>query len=575
MNPADVDLDWELGVFRALRALWRGVAGEPPPRWNPAVAARLEDHQARLATLASMLAGCPVTLEASRGAGGIRATTLLLPEAIDRGPDAEVNRALYVVRVCFDATMIRLRPQHVGAEATRATAARARELLEEELPRFAEACQELTDWVESPDPESGACLLWGRLLEVPLLEDDLAIDGGGPPSAVETEVATLGIEDVTLQPLRPEEERELPLHSFEKVELLESFNGHLRQLDGDDDLQAHLDALEEVDLGHLVRGGPETTAVLRADVGVEVEIPDVSRDVGDAPHVTYPEWDQAAGRYRPAWCAVYPTPMGNPASTGVARSALIRHRHLVDRLHQALLAHRSERRTVTRQTDGTIDIDAAVDALTTYRAGQQPSDRLYQRRREIHRDVATTVLLDISLSSDAWIAGRRVLDIARDAVLVLGEVTERLHDALQILAFASHTRNRIRVFTVRDWHDPWCTAQARLEHLVPQGYTRIGPAIRHATTLLEHHRARRKLLLLITDGKPTDFDRYEGRYGTSDVKRALDEATDLGIGVHALAIDEVARHALPTMLGPGRWTVLPDPERLPEALGRVYDRLTA
>ena len=67
MNPAHVDLDWELGVFKALRALWRGVMGEPEPRWDARVAARLADHQARLTPLASMLAGTPVTLETARG----------------------------------------------------------------------------------------------------------------------------------------------------------------------------------------------------------------------------------------------------------------------------------------------------------------------------------------------------------------------------------------------------------------------------------------------------------------------------------------------------------------------------
>ncbi|HHO54658.1 MAG TPA: VWA domain-containing protein, partial [Deltaproteobacteria bacterium] len=549
------------------------VVGAPPPRWDEAVAARLVDHHGRLATLASMMAGCSITLEASRGAGGIRGTTLLLPEAIDRGPDAEVNRALYVVRVCLDATMVRLRPRRVGADATRATAAAARALLEDELPRFAAISQELSEWIDPPDPETGACLLWGRLLEIPQLDEVHA--AASAPSDVQTEIATLGVEDVTLEPLRPEDERELPLHSFEKVELLERFNGNLRQLDGDDDLQAHLEALDEVDLGHLVRGGPDTAAVLSAEIGIEARIPDVSKAVGDEPHVAYPEWDCHSGRYRPRWCAVYPTSMGAPVRTGASEAALRRRRHLVERLHHALLTHRSERRTVTRQIDGTIDIDAVVDALGELRAGRQPSDQLYMRRRQITRDVATTVLLDISLSSDAWIAGTRVLDIARDAVLVLGEVAERLHDPLQVLAFASHTRNRIRVFVVRDWDEPWTRAKARLDHLTPQGYTRLGPAVRHAAALLDRHRARRKLLLVITDGKPTDFDRYEGRYGTRDVKRALDEATDLGIAVHALAIDEVARHALPTMLGPGRWTVLSNPERLPEALGHVYDRLTA
>ena len=85
------------------------------------------------------------------------------------------------------------------------------------------------------------------------------------------------------------------------------------------------------------------------------------------------------------------------------------------------------------------------------------------------------MLLDVSLSTDAWVANRRVLDVAREAVLVLGEVAHRFADPLQVLAFASHTRNRCRVWTVRDWHEPWALGKARLGALHPQGYTRIGP----------------------------------------------------------------------------------------------------
>ena len=183
------------------------------------------------------------------------------------------------------------------------------------------------------------------------------------------------------------------------------------------------------------------------------------------------------------------------------------------------------------------------------------------------------MLLDVSLSADAWVDGARVLDVAREAVLVLGEVAHRLGDSLQVLAFASHTRNRCRVWTVRDWGEPWAAGRARLGALHPQGYTRIGPALRHATTELARTEADRKLLLLVSDGKPTDYDRYEGRYGVADVRQALREAEARGVSTHALAVDAVAGAHLPSMLGPGAWHVLPHPRRLPEALTTVYGRL--
>jgi nitric oxide reductase NorD protein len=199
----------------------------------------------------------------------------------------------------------------------------------------------------------------------------------------------------------------------------------------------------------------------------------------------------------------------------------------------------------------------------------------FRSQRVAYLFFATTVLLDVSLSTDSWVDDRRVLDVARDAIFILGEVAERLGDRLQILAFASHTRNRCHVWEVKGWRDAWAPASARLGGLEPRGYTRIGPALRHATAGLAAERADRRLLLLVSDGKPSDFDRYEGRYGMADVRQALREAERCGVASHALAVDAVARSYLPPMFGPGAWHILPHASRAPTLLSTIYGRLTA
>jgi nitric oxide reductase NorD protein len=149
------------------------------------------------------------------------------------------------------------------------------------------------------------------------------------------------------------------------------------------------------------------------------------------------------------------------------------------------------------------------------------------------------------------------------------------NNRIQLLAFASETRNRCHVFEVRGFDESWSAGRARIGALVPQGYTRIGPALRHATMGLANEPAEKRLLLLISDGKPTDYDRYEGRHGIADVRMALREAERLEIHPHALAVDAVARDTLPALFGEGGWHVLPQPEELVEALTSVYGRLTA
>jgi nitric oxide reductase NorD protein len=291
--------------------------------------------------------------------------------------------------------------------------------------------------------------------------------------------------------------------------------------------------------------------------------------------IRYDEWDARRRAYRKAWCTVYPAcaPRGDARW---AADALHTHRRLVHRLRLQLEAHRAGLRAVARQLDGEeIDLDAAVDDHVTREAGRPGDPRVYIRQRKRRREFATTVLLDVSMSTDSWVAGHRILDVAREATLVLGEVAHQLGDCLQVLAFASETRNRCHVWQVFDGREPWSEGKLRLAALKPRGYTRIGPALRHATEQLAATPAERRLLLLISDGKPTDYDRYEGRYGVGDVRQAIREAQMREIHAHALAIDAVARDYLPALFGEGGWHILPKPDSLLEALTAVYGRLTA
>jgi nitric oxide reductase NorD protein len=102
------------------------------------------------------------------------------------------------------------------------------------------------------------------------------------------------------------------------------------------------------------------------------------------------------------------------------------------------------------------------------------------------------------------------------------------------------------------------------------GYTRIGPAIRHATHILENVRSETKWLMLLTDGKPNDYDRYEGVYGIQDTRKAIREASRSNIHVTALAVDAEARYYLPQMFGNGGFEILRHPQQLPLALLNFY-----
>jgi len=624
-----VDLDWEEGVFRGLLSLRRrfGPArDEPDPR-----TAFLADHHVALTTLARLIAAESVRVLAGREAGGVRGPDLLLPPQLALAPDPAGNRELYRVRTAISAAVRRLsrdaspEPQPGADElVSLSVALRAVAWLGGELPGFGPAWERARrlEQANRPDPASlrgraraleearqsalagerpwddpalARALRTGRTrrghvspgvlvfgewipeLDAASGDTDVAPDAEAPE--VTTELPAPAMEDLRRVEIdRQEQEDAVLLHTFEKTETLDEFRGGGRDADASDTLDEHLEALQDVDLGALVRDETPTRAALRLDLALELDVPDAAEDESAPRGIPYDEWDGRRARYRPGWCTVYPVrePSPRPEGAAWAREALGRHRRLHRELLRRLERYRAGLRPAPRQPDGDdVDIEALVELRAAVRAGHGDDSRLYLKSRRRRRDFATTVLLDVSLSTDSWYEGRRVLDVSREAILLLGEVAHELGDRLQVLAFASQTRNRCHVFHLKDWNETWPRARARLGTLEPTGYTRIGPALRYATDCLAREPAERRLLLLVSDGKPTDYDRYEGRYGIADVRQALREAERREIHTHALAVDAIARDALPPMFGPGAWHVLAHPDALPEALSSVYGRLTS
>lgn len=626
-SAPDLHLDWEERLVGRLHRWWRRLRPRELP-FDPAVVAHLSDCEDSLSVIAQLFAGGALHLRPSEAAGGIRGRFLLLPTHIDAGPDAEANAELYLLRVVIDGTRIQLGAapptgdpnlDEVGALDE---AGRAIRWLREDFEGFARRLDIALEWVRAARPTGALSprgealealrrrVLSGELIDDPHAEARTldALDARGPASppvplwggplcpgdhalaaqiateelAADEDGASAGTEieappkdHVERAFLAPDDDAEvMPIHTFEKVECLDGFNGIMRRVDGSDELEDHLDALDEVDLRHVIRGGEATESVYRADLDGLSSIPDVQHIAPDDRGIPYDEWHQAGGRYRKDWVTVYPS-VAPPGDDTWAAGRLTELASLRRTLLRRLEGERHARQWVGRQRDGDeIDLPALIESYGDRRAGHPGEPRLYYRNPRRRRDTATTVLIDVSLSSDSWVENRRVLDVSRDAVLMLGEVADALGDQVEILAFASNTRNHCRVWRVKDWRESWRTGRARLGALAPIGYTRIGPALRHAAAGLDLQPAERKLLLLVTDGKPNDYDRYEGAHGVADVRQAVREAARDGIRVHAIGIDPSAARVLPTMFGVGGSQLLRHLSALPEALVNAYSEAT-
>jgi nitric oxide reductase NorD protein len=282
----------------------------------------------------------------------------------------------------------------------------------------------------------------------------------------------------------------------------------------------------------------------------------------------YPEWDYRIDGYRHPGATVRMQTL-EPGPQAWIDATLKRHQTLVDTLRKRFEMLRAERVWQRRQLDGDdIDLDACTEAMADTRAGLPMPQALYKQQRPQRRDMAIMLLIDISGSTDSWLsANQRIIDVEREALLLVGIALERLGEPYSIQAFSGEGPQSVTVNAIKDFKEPYGNDIARrIAALEPQHYTRAGAALRHASALLMQQPARHRLLLLLSDGKPNDVDQYEGRYGVEDMRRAVEEAKQQGIFPFCLTIDRQAAGYLPSIFGARQYALLGKPEMLPTVL---------
>ncbi len=293
--------------------------------------------------------------------------------------------------------------------------------------------------------------------------------------------------------------------------------------------------------------------------------------------VLYPEWHYQLQAYLPEWCALRDRPLPSGRSQYV-EEVLARYHGLAVTLRRQFEALRQDPKKLRRQPEGEeVDVDAVVEALADLRAGLSPRENWYATKRTRRRDIAVAFLVDLSGSTGGWLPnGRRIIDVEKEALILLCEALQVLDDRYAIFGFTSSTRRQCDFFTVKGFNDTYDeTVKARLAGLDTFSYTRMGPAIRHATRLLAALDAKVRLLLLITDGKPNDFDGYTGAYAIEDTRQALLEAAQAQVRTFCLTIDSQARQYMPWMFGEGHYTVVDNVATLPLRLPNLYRALTS
>ena len=220
-----------------------------------------------------------------------------------------------------------------------------------------------------------------------------------------------------------------------------------------------------------------------------------------------------------------------------------------------------------------------IDSWIDYQGHQNKeghNQKFFETFEKKTRDMSTLILADVSLSTEAGITSEiRVIDMIKDGLMVFSEALERLQDRFAIYAFSSLKNTNVRFHIIKNFKEKYSNLiLGRIDSIKPGYYTRLGAAIRESTKILNNQKSANKLLLIISDGKPNDVDRYDGRYGIEDTKKAIMEAKKKGITPFCVTIDLEAKDYLTHLFGKNGFVVIRDTKKLPKVLPEIYMNLT-
>jgi nitric oxide reductase NorD protein len=339
-----------------------------------------------------------------------------------------------------------------------------------------------------------------------------------------------------------------------------------RQTDDDPDDNAQR-AANDMDKLSVAPGGQTLASRVRFDL----DLPSASADDTVIEQgIRLPEWDHRRQRLLPDHCAVQLL-LPQVAEPWQVSASL---RVTAARMRRRLESLRATPRWQSGHTNGErVDMDAWVRHRTE---GSQAEPRVYARPQRSERSLATLLLADLSLSTDAWATqDARVIDVIRDALYVFGQAMDGLGDPFEMLGFSSVRREHVRVHALKRFDEHWGAAtRDRVGAIKPGYYTRMGAAIRYATRELSRRPEKQRLLLLLTDGKPNDLDQYEGRFGLEDTRHAVHEARAAGLHPFCITIDEQAADYLPYLFGSEGYALVHRPQDLVKRLTQVVATLS-
>jgi hypothetical protein len=323
---------------------------------------------------------------------------------------------------------------------------------------------------------------------------------------------------------------------------------------------------------------------------------------GEGAAFYYDEWDYHISDYRQRWCRLREMAVDGDAGEFFNRT-LLDYARLIPEVRRQFQRIRPEMYRIVKGLEHgeDFDLNAVISARVDRRARRPPSSKLYVARTREERDVATLFLIDMSASTDEPLqkpltptfpeddvfgrrpstpaaTPRRIIDVTKEALVIMAEALEEIGDAYAIYGFSGHGRTNVEFYLVKSFNEPLsATVKGRIGALEPKRSTRMGTALRHATEKLASITSRSRHIILLSDGFPQDFDYGQDRrsnvYGLRDTTVALRECEAAGITPFCITVDKAGHDYLREMCDGSRYMVIDDIAALPRELPKIYQRV--
>lgn len=549
----------------------------------------LNEIQKRLTLLACAISGKSIKIYPAVSIGGYQDDVYFLPGSMNSFVDFESNIQFYFFRIAYmtvqqhlnlnNFTDVRL-SDDVSIIKARESSSTVLSNLFNEFPIFENIHSKFYNHIIANPNKLNLSILYGKWFNDSHKNSSEKLDNIGDyikrkiDSTPKTILISKPVEEIINLEVDIKQQEDYVLnHNFEKVETADEFSGTWRDFDGDDELEKHKDAINELNLKYTVRVDDTAHSIYQTDFVENINVGEAVEIESSQISIKYPEWDYKNQKYKFDFCSLFPK-LETELSSNYYIEAIKKNTVTLNSLRKIISSLNNEWAAQSRQLQGSeFDIDATTDMFVQLHSGHTPSENIYNSTRKNQKSISILLLLDLSLSSDGYVAGNRIIDVEKQTAILFGEILNEHGIDFSIMGFYSKTRNHSSYITLKGFDEKWDLGKLKIGSPAPNGYTRIGTSLRHSGALISSRNTKKKWIILLSDGKPNDFDKYEGKYGINDVKQSIRELASNNIQSYAVAIEANAKYYLPQMFGQNHYQILSSPKDLITSLVKLYDKI--